>query len=86
MMKEGQSNGFEVIASSSEFQYEVKKETEKEIREGRDMTWKLKLVIVNPNANPQGISTGSSQPTAISLNQAPFCGQAHNDSLWLTNS
>lgn len=50
------------------------------------MTWKFKLVIVNPNANPQGISTGSWQPTAISLNQAPFCGQAHNDSLRLANS
>lgn len=44
------------------------------------MTWKLKLAIVKPNANPQGFFTGSSQPTDISLNQTPFCGQAHNNS------
>lgn len=50
------------------------------------MTWKLTLVIVNPNANPQDISTGSLQPMAISLNQAQFSGQAHNDSLRLANS
>lgn len=50
------------------------------------MTWKLKLAIVKPTANPQGISTGSSQPTDISLNQAPFSGYVHNESLWLANS
>lgn len=52
------------------------KETEKEIRQVSDMTWKLKSEIVNPTVNPKVISTGSIQPTNVSLNQDLFGGHA----------
>lgn len=50
------------------------KETENEIRQGSDMTGKLKSEIVNPTVNPKVISTGSIQLTDVSLNQDLFSG------------
>lgn len=47
------------------------------------MTWKLKLEIFNPIVNPKVISTGSFQPTDISVNQPLISAHLHNDSFWL---
>lgn len=62
------------------------KEVEKELRQGSDMTGKLKSEIVNLTVNPKVISTGVLQPTDDSQNQDLFGGHAHHNSLWLATS